>query len=98
MPITKQSQESDHELRWRNWKERGRRADKLAEKRMTVLFSVVCLILVALILYTLWAKESPGRGSLQSASGRTTFQSHQVQVSRGDARVLVMRRKWVQII
>jgi hypothetical protein len=60
MPRAEPSQESGPELRWRKWLERGKKADKLAEKRMTVLFSVVGLILLALILYyTLWARESP---------------------------------------
>jgi type VI protein secretion system component VasF len=51
MPIAEKSPDSEQELRWRAWQEKGRRADRLAERRMKVLFSIVGLILVAVILY-----------------------------------------------
>ena len=51
MTIAQESPDSEDELRWRTWQEKGQRADRLADKRMKVLFSIVGLILLALILY-----------------------------------------------
>jgi hypothetical protein len=45
------SLDSEQELRWRTWQEKGRRNDRLADKRMKVLFSIVGLILLACMLY-----------------------------------------------
>lgn len=70
MPITEKSPDSEHELRLRTWQERGRRADRLAEKRMKVLFFIVGLILVAMILYyTLRTKVSPAPKHAQNVVG-----------------------------
>jgi hypothetical protein len=70
MPIAENSPDSEQELRWRNWQEKGRRADRLANKRMKVLFSVVGLILLAFILYcTLRTKVLPNSDHVQNAVG-----------------------------
>lgn len=58
MPIAEKSPDSEQELRWRTWQQKGRRADLLAEKRMKVLFSVVGLIVLGLILYYTFAPNS----------------------------------------
>ena len=69
MPIAEKSPDSEQELRWRAWQEKGRRADRLAEKRMKVLFSIVGLILVAVILYYVFrAKISPDSDHVQRAA------------------------------
>lgn len=71
MPIAENSPNSEQELRWRTWQEKGRRADRLVDKRMKVLFSVVGLILLAWILYYgLRAKASPDSDHVQNARTR----------------------------
>jgi len=50
MPISQNSLDSELELRWRTWLDKGKRADRLADKRMKVLFSVVGVILLVWIL------------------------------------------------
>ena len=59
MPIAEKSPDSEQELRWRAWQEKGRRTDRLAEKRMKVLFSIVGLVLVAMILYYVFRSKIP---------------------------------------
>jgi hypothetical protein len=51
MPISDSTLNSEQKLLWRTWKEKSRRVDMLAEKRMTVLFLAVGLILAACVLY-----------------------------------------------
>jgi hypothetical protein len=51
MPIIENAPDSGQELRWRAWQEKGRRNDRLADKRMKVVFFFVGLILLAWILY-----------------------------------------------
>jgi hypothetical protein len=52
------------------WQEKGRRADRLADRQMKVLFSIVGLILLALILYyTLRAKVFLAPDHVQNAVG-----------------------------
>lgn len=68
MPIAENSPDSEQELRWRAWQEKGRCADRLADKWTKVLFSVIGLILLAGILYyTLRAKASPDSDHVQRA-------------------------------
>ena len=70
MPIAEKSPDSEQELRWRRWQEKGRRADRLADRRLKVLFSVVGLILLACILYyAFWTKASPDSDHVQNAAG-----------------------------
>jgi hypothetical protein len=52
MPVVVESRDPEQEIRWRAWREKGRRADRLAKKRMKALLAAVGLILLALILYT----------------------------------------------
>jgi len=50
MPISQNSLDSELELRWRTWLDKGKRTNRLADKRMKVLFSVVGVILLDWIL------------------------------------------------
>ena len=43
--------ESEHELHWRLWREKCRRSDRIAERRMKVVFWGVVATVAALILY-----------------------------------------------
>lgn len=43
--------DTEQKVLWHTWQERRRRADRLADRRMTVLFLAVCLILLACTLY-----------------------------------------------
>jgi hypothetical protein len=43
--------ESEHELRWRLWREKCRRSDRVAESRMKIVFWSAVAILGAVILY-----------------------------------------------
>ena len=59
MRISDNELTSEQKLLWRTWGEKSRRVDRLAEKRMTVLFLAVGLILLACVLYyALRAKAS----------------------------------------
>jgi hypothetical protein len=74
MPIAEKSPDSDQELRWRTWEEKGRRADRLAEKRMRVLFSIVGLILLTwIVFYALRTKASRTPDRERNLSGLTTL-------------------------
>ena len=42
---------SEQKLLWRSWTEKGLRVDRLAERRMTVLFVALGVILLACVLY-----------------------------------------------
>jgi hypothetical protein len=57
MPIPNHALDSEQKLLWRTWQEKRRRADGLADRRMTVLFLAVGLILLACTLYyAFWPK------------------------------------------
>ena len=51
VPIFDNALNSEQILLWRTWREKSRSTDRLAEKRMTVLFLVVGVILLACVLY-----------------------------------------------
>ena len=52
----------------RTWQEKGQRADRLAEKRTKVLFSIVGLILLGVVLYYVFRpKVSPDSDNVQHA-------------------------------
>jgi hypothetical protein len=51
MPIVENAPDSRQELRWRAWQDKGHCNDRLADKRIKVVSSVVGLILLAWILY-----------------------------------------------
>lgn len=51
VPIFDNTLNSEQTLLWRTWREKSRSADRLAEKRMTVLLLVVGVILLACVLY-----------------------------------------------
>ena len=51
MPPSENSRDSEQELRWRAWQEKNRRADRIADKWMKVLFTVAGVILLISILY-----------------------------------------------
>lgn len=51
MPPSENSRDSEQERRWHAWQEKNRRADRIADKRMKVLFIVVSVILLISILY-----------------------------------------------
>lgn len=51
MPISDNTLNSEQTLLWRTWREKSRSADRLAERRMAVLFLVVGVILLACVLY-----------------------------------------------
>lgn len=70
MLIAEKSPDSDQELRWRTWQEKGRRSDRLADKRVKIVFSIVGLFLLAWILcYALRTKASPDSEHVQDAVG-----------------------------
>jgi hypothetical protein len=51
MRISDNALNSEQTLLWRTWREKSSRVDGLAERRMTVLFFAVGLILLACALY-----------------------------------------------
>ena len=51
MQISDNTLISEQTLLWRTWREKSSRLDRLAEKRMTVLFLVAGAILLACVLY-----------------------------------------------
>jgi len=69
MPMSPHSPGSAMELRWRTWQEKGKRADRLADKWMKVLFSVVGVVLLVWILfYVFRAKALPDPSHAQRAA------------------------------
>ena len=58
MPISDSTLNSEQKLLSRTWKEKSRRVDMLAEKRMTVLFLAVGLALLASVLYYAFRAKS----------------------------------------
>jgi len=69
MLMSQNSPDSELELRWRTWQEKGRRVDRLSDKRMKALFSAVGLILLVWILYyVLGAKSSPDPNDVNRAA------------------------------
>ena len=72
MPLSENSPDSEQELRWQTWQEKSRRSDRLADKRMKVIFSIVGLILLAWVLYyALGAKASSDSDHVQRALATT---------------------------
>jgi hypothetical protein len=70
MPVVVESRDPEQEIRWRAWREKGRRADRLAKKRMKALLAAIGLILLALILYTtLRAGAAPISDDVQTTVG-----------------------------
>lgn len=51
MRISDSPLNSEQKLLWRTWGEKSRRADRVAETRMMVLFLAVGLVLLACVLY-----------------------------------------------
>ena len=51
MRISNNALNSEQTLLWRTWTEKSRSADRLAEKRMTVLLLAAGLLLLACVLY-----------------------------------------------
>jgi hypothetical protein len=51
MPISDNQLDSEQKLLWRTWQEKSRRADRLTDKRVTILVVAVGLILLGCILY-----------------------------------------------
>ena len=51
MRIPDNALSSEQTLLWHTWREKSRRVDRLAEKRMTVLFLAVGLVLLAAVCY-----------------------------------------------
>jgi hypothetical protein len=49
--MSQNSPDSELELRWAHWLEKGSRADRIADKRMKALFCVVAIVLLFWILY-----------------------------------------------
>ena len=69
MPMSPHSPGSAMELSWRTGQEKGKRADRLADKWMKVLFSVVGVILLVWILfYVFRAKALPDPSHAQRAA------------------------------
>lgn len=69
MLMSQNSPDSELELRWRTWQEKGRRVDRLSDKRMKALFSAVGLILLVRILYyVLGAKTLPDPNDVHRAA------------------------------
>lgn len=58
MSISDHPAESEQELRWRVWQEKGRRSDQVAEQRIRILFCAVVAILAGVILYY-WLRPNP---------------------------------------
>jgi hypothetical protein len=58
MRLSDNALSSEQTLLWRTWKEKSRRVDRLAEKRMTVLFLAVGLALLASVLYYAFRAKS----------------------------------------
>jgi hypothetical protein len=89
MPIAANSPDSEQEIRWRAWQEKGRRADRLADKRMKVLLTIIGLILLALILYnTLRAGVVPISDDVQNTVGSDHFNSYRMAIFRKDPGIL----------
>jgi hypothetical protein len=64
--MSQNSLDSELELRWRTWLDKGKRADRLADKRMKVLFSVVGIVLLTWILfYWFHTRTLPGSNHVQ---------------------------------
>lgn len=75
MPLSENSPDSEQELRWQTWQEKSRRSDRLADKRMKVIFSIVGLILLAWVLYyALGPKGSSDSDHVQRALAVTIVQ------------------------
>ncbi len=56
----------DSEQRWCAWQEKNRESDRLADKRMNILFSMVgAILLLAILYYSFQAKAIPGSGHEQ---------------------------------
>jgi len=53
MTLSDKSHDSEQNLRWLEWERKNRREDRIAEKRMTIVFVLVGVILLILILYAL---------------------------------------------
>jgi hypothetical protein len=51
MTLSENSRDSEQDLRWLAWEEKNRRADRIVEKRMKLVFVVVSVILLLLIVY-----------------------------------------------
>ena len=58
MRLSDNALSSEQTLLWRTWKEKSRRVDRLAEKRMTVLFLAVGVVLLASVLYYAFRAKS----------------------------------------
>jgi uncharacterized membrane protein YvbJ len=53
MTLSEKSHDSEQNSRWLAWERKNRRGDRVAEKRMTLVFVVVGVILLILLLYVL---------------------------------------------
>jgi hypothetical protein len=53
MTLSEQSHDSEQNSRWLAWEEKSRRQDRIAEKRMKVVFVVLGVILLIALLYVL---------------------------------------------
>lgn len=81
MALPENSRDSEQEILWRRWQEKGRVADRLAERRMKVLFAVIALVLLVWVLYSaLRPKVSHDLDRVQRAiryDNSLSFVSHQ---------------------
>jgi hypothetical protein len=59
MRISDNALSSEQTLLWNTWREKSRRIDRLAEKRMTVLFLAVGLVLLAAVSYYAFRAKAP---------------------------------------
>jgi hypothetical protein len=53
MTLSEQSHDTEQNSRWLAWEEKSRRQDRIAEKRMMLVFVVVGVILLISLLYVL---------------------------------------------
>lgn len=74
MSISDHPTESEQELRWRVWQDKHRRSDRLAERRMRILFCAAAAILAGVILYY-WLRPNARTKSTEPvvASGNSLF-------------------------
>jgi lipopolysaccharide/colanic/teichoic acid biosynthesis glycosyltransferase len=62
MTLSKKSHDSEQNLRWLAWERKNSREDRIAQKRMTLVFGIVGLILLILLLHGL--RQVSGRPDL----------------------------------
>jgi hypothetical protein len=53
MTLSENSRDSEQDLRWIEWENNNRRMDRIVEKRMSFVFIITGVVLMASVLYTI---------------------------------------------